>query len=190
MKERVKAARIPDERKIIVTIIDKNAPSATTIPPIPRDEDTPDYDSAVLVFINFYADVLKYMRSVSGLNIEEECQLVFEDKVSLSVRFNVVNRNTGNIVYYLFELHLSNHIVPKCLVFFSLNMPTEENKKYEEETGDNLEPSQLDFIVNNITQTSYNEAFEEVKKRILLIVGKEVKTANMQSGAKRLRKNS
>ena len=103
----------------------------------------------------------------------------FQSKVPASVsrylRYAVDNPDTGMKVNYMFEIQLSDHDLPEELEFESLVFLQDVIDRYEDETGEKLEPYPFRFIVNNETHNSYPEALEIVKGLLVDMVSLYIK---------------
>jgi len=186
--ERAKSRIVPEERMIVVEMKDRNILCTTTesgeesiIPRIPKDDTPLDYIGAFKQFLFFYNKVKRYINNQEGMKVlPNEGLSHVKGSVSRYLRFTVDDENTGSVIYFMFELRVSDHILPEHLKEDSLDLLVSEISKYESEYGDSLEPVQFDFVVGFVrnkqtgieyaTHTSYTQAFKDVKVKILEIV--------------------
>jgi len=170
MEQAYKKYHVPNERKIIVVMKDISVMAESSIPKIPRDENDPKYIEAERQFLLFYAGVLKFINTIPEITIFDKGSSDSRGSITQYLRFTIDDPVTGSPVHYMFELRTSDHLLPEDWAVFSLLKLKEIIDRYEKETGDELVPIPLDFIVNDETHNSYDEALQEVKNLITDIV--------------------
>jgi hypothetical protein len=172
--EKAESFIVPEDRRIIVELTCDSI-TGSTIPKIPQDEADPNYPEAERQFQLFYASVLKFLRTISEITIVDRGTSQTSGSVSVYLRFTIDDPQTGSPVHYLFELRISDHLLPEDWVVFSLSKLREAVKRYEASTGDYLEPAQFDFHVGYLpngeaTHGSYEDALKNVQNIIKSIV--------------------
>ena len=172
---KIRANRVPNERKIIVIMGDMFVTAESIIPRIPRDKSDPMYAIAATEFSKFYNTVLKFIKSIPQITVFSEENSTYSGSVSQYVRFTIDDPNTGSPVHYMFELRTSDHILPEDWMEFSYMRLMGIIDEYESNTGDHLDPVPYDFIVGykddgEATHLSYDEALKEVEDLIRGIV--------------------
>jgi len=179
-QERIRASRVPDERRIIVIMGDITVTAESSIPKIPRDKNDSMYAVAAREFFNFYSSVVKIMNTIPEITIVRKGNSSSPGSVSQYIRFTIEDPVTGSPVHYMFELRVSDHVLPEDWEQTSFDILMEIIEEYEAETGDHLEPKQYDFVVgydkDNIpTHVSYDEALREVEEKLKEIVAENTK---------------
>ena len=163
-----------NQNTITVTIVDKST-TASSIPVIPRDENDPKYLEAARLFFEFYDNVLKFLKSMDNVKVEEKGSSEFDASVSRYIRFTITNPITGNLVNYLFELRISNHLLPENWEAHSFQKLQNSIDNYYRKNKEQLEPYSFDFVVNNTTYNSYEVALEDVKQQLQNLISKYIK---------------
>lgn len=157
------------DRTIIVRMVDHSV-TGSTILPIPQDEDSPEFQAAQMQFAQFYHSVLKYMKSVGEIEIQHRGSSSSHASISAYIRFTVEEKVTGSVLQCMFELQVSNHLLPSIYDIFSLDQLMYQIKEHESKTCDVLEPQHNRFIVNENTDESYDDALGRVIRILNLVI--------------------
>jgi len=171
--ERIRANRIPEERRIMVTV----TCNSITGPTIPRDENDSTLSEVTRQFEQFYDSVLKFIKSISKITIVEKGTGHGFGCASMRIHFTLEKEFVKGTVLYLFELETSDYQLSEDWIEHAGDRFVWEFKDCEV-PDEPLEPMALDFQVGyspdgEATHVSYEVALKDVKSIIVSIVEQE-----------------